>query len=60
MIKLYTIKEVGAILRCSSRTIWRMIEAGEISYNYRRGCHIFFTQDEIERYIKSIEVSIDN
>jgi excisionase family DNA binding protein len=60
MIKLFTIKEVCAILRCSSRTLWRMIEAGEIAYNYRRGCHIFFTQEEIEKYIKSIEVSINN
>jgi excisionase family DNA binding protein len=60
MIKLYTLKEVCATLRCSSRTIWRMIEAGEISYTHRRGCHIFFSQEEIEKYIKSMEVSISD
>ena len=57
VIKLYTEKEVCAILRCSKRTLGRMMERGDIAYTHRRGCHILFSQSAVDKYLKSIEVS---
>ena len=53
--KMHTVKEVCDLLRCSRRTLFRMIERGEIVYTHRRGCHILFSQEEIENYVKSIK-----
>jgi excisionase family DNA binding protein len=53
---IYTVKETCEILKVSRRELIRMIERGEIIYTHRRGCHVLFSQDALENYLKSIEV----
>lgn len=49
--RIYTVKEVAEILRVSPRTVWRMIEHGELrGFKVRSGYRI--RQSELEAYIK--------
>jgi excisionase family DNA binding protein len=58
MKTIYTVKETCDFLKVSRRELMRMIERGEITYTHRRGCHILFSEDVLEIYMKSIEVQL--
>jgi excisionase family DNA binding protein len=52
-------KEVSAILCCSCTELDRIIERGEIRYDYKRGSTILFKEETIHAYLESIKVKID-
>lgn len=50
-MKLYTIPEAAAHLRCSARTVWRLVHSGQlesvpVGQKLRR-----VTQEQLERYL---------
>ncbi|KAF1679114.1 helix-turn-helix domain-containing protein [Veillonella sp. R32] len=49
-LKVYTIKEVGEILKVSRRTIYNYLDDGTLK-GVRIGKHIRFTHEEIKRLI---------
>ncbi|MDR1200874.1 MAG: helix-turn-helix domain-containing protein [Tannerellaceae bacterium] len=52
-------KEVCAILRCSYREVNRIIERGDLRYDYKRGGTILFKEETIHAYLESIKVRIN-
>jgi hypothetical protein len=55
---LYTTNETAAFLKVSRRELGRMIERGEIAYDYNRKGHKLFTEENIIEFINSIKVKI--
>ena len=55
---LYTKKEACSILKCSPREMGRMLERGEIRYDFKRRTRIFFTREALENYLESIKVNM--
>jgi excisionase family DNA binding protein len=49
--KLYTVKEIAAMLRCDTKTIYNMVAAGTIPH-LRVGRLIRFDAELIEHWIK--------
>lgn len=55
---LYTKKETCNILKISERELGRIIEEGAIRYDYKYNTRIFFKEETLENYLKTIEVKI--
>ena len=55
---LKTIKEVAAILHSAPITVRRLIKAGNINYK-KIGSRYLFTDDQIQSYLDSVNVSHD-
>ncbi|MDR1201647.1 MAG: hypothetical protein LBL58_08480 [Tannerellaceae bacterium] len=52
-------KEVSTILCCSCTELDRIIERGELRYDYKRGATALFKEETIHKYLESIKVKID-
>lgn len=48
---LMTIKEVAALLSCSTRTVYRLHDAGQIPQAVRLGALVRWNRREIEQWI---------
>ena len=48
--KRYTVKETSATMRVSTRTVWRLISAGELRIT-RVGRRVLVYESSIEKYI---------
>lgn len=51
---LLSLAEVGQILGCSERTLYRLLKAGRLRPEQRRP-YILVSSEEVERYLDSLE-----
>jgi predicted site-specific integrase-resolvase len=52
-------KEVTIILHCSYIELERIMERGDLRYDYMRGKTALFKEETIHQYLESIKVRID-
>lgn len=51
--RLFSTKEVADMIKCCIKTIYNMIERGEIEY-FRRGRHYVFTEQQVQEYLRKV------
>jgi excisionase family DNA binding protein len=51
-LRAYTIKEVAAILRCSTRHVWRQISSGKLKRLHAGAKKTLVTETELRRFME--------